>query len=223
MPGTRRAGSLAAWLRDPRRGPPSPWPSCALGPCGCWGFWSGSGGLRAPPPPARLPLLPTTWPDGLSSLSTGSVGRGMAGALLYPEKRQPVRFQGADHPKVAHGGHKRLPDEQRLQDHCAAAQHAQDGRVLLEVLRKLFLLLGSLLVLWGEARKVDRAGQGPWREGPLPLPQGSTRRPLAGTLATSFPPFKSVPFLSFLFFSPFPFLADKEASTRGSPAGQERT
>ena len=82
------------------------------------------GALRAPPPHPSHDLAPR-----------------------YPEECQPVGLQGADHPEVAQGGHEGLPRQQGLQDHQAAAQHPQDGRVLVELLRKVSLLLGPLLFL----------------------------------------------------------------------------
>lgn len=93
------------------------------------------------------PATPTLPRPGPPPFLWGGCGRG----LRYPEKCQPVRFQGTDHPKVAQGGHKGLPRQQGLQDHQAAAQHPQDGWVLAKLLRKPSLLLGPLLFLGGKA------------------------------------------------------------------------
>lgn len=104
-------------------------------------------------------------------LSITSVGRAMAEALPYPEQCQPVGLHSADHPKVAHGGHKWLPRQQGLQGYQAAAQHPQDGWVVMEFVRK-FSLLGPLPFLWGEARRVTGPG-GARARGPSSRPWGA--------------------------------------------------
>lgn len=157
--------------------------------------------VLGPPPPARLPLPPAAWPAPIPAL--GFLPR--AGALLYPGRRQLVGLQSADHPEVAHSGHERLPREQGLQDHQAAAQNSQDGRVLAQFLWKLFLLLDTLRLLWGEGRGASgRNGQG--------TPEHLQLHPLEGVPWLVLSPPLCLPCLSRLFPSCLSLLSPSSLS-----------
>lgn len=132
-------------------------------------------------------------------LSITSVGRTMAGALPYPDQCQLVGLHSAHHPKVAHGGHKRLPCQQGLQGDQAAAQHPQDGWVVMEFLRKFSRLLGPLPFLWGEARRVT----GPGRACPQHPGGGGGGRYLGCCLVPVFPLLALLCLLLVLLPSPF--------------------
>jgi hypothetical protein len=63
-----------------------------------------------PPDLAHSSALPSKLSVGRAKADT----EGHAGAPLYPGKYQLLVFWGADHTKVAHSGHHRLPHQQGL-------------------------------------------------------------------------------------------------------------